>query len=45
MTKWKCGGRKDNSEYSLVSSLGNWKNGGITNMSEETVTINSICDY
>ena len=35
MTKWNCGGRKDNSECSLVSSLGNWKNSGIANMNEE----------
>lgn len=34
MTKWNCRGRKDNSEYSLVSSLGNWKDSGIANMNE-----------
>ena len=32
MTKWKYDSRKDNSEYSLVSSLGNWRNGGIANI-------------
>lgn len=54
MTKWKCDSRKDNSEHSLVSNLGNWKNGDIANINEEvrqeksiweTKVINSVWNY